>query len=375
MAGAILMLPGGTDGLYRAALAGPHKPTTRVEVWAQGVRLDSYGDAGLPFFSGAISATLNSQVTRQLELSTDESLWPVEPEDLLAPYGNELRVFQGVRAGSAVPYEWQTFRGRINSVTLDDDGTLTLDAIDRAGDVNDAGFILPENSETANSLVAEFRRIVLEGVPDAEFGVFDDVSGRTPAMSWEWDRATACDDLAAAGSAFWYTLANGDFVMRFIPWTVDQTPLLTLSDGPGGALTSAVPTRSRENVFNGITAVGERADGTAPVYATRFDNDGGSPTFVGGKFGLKSKLLQAPAAQTQDQAMSMAAAALQQAKSLTVSWNVGMAADPSLELGDTVTISARNLPPDVQVVSSYTLPLTAGNMTVSLRALQPGLVI
>jgi hypothetical protein len=369
------MLPGGTDALYRALLAGPHHPTTRVEVWAQDVRIDSYGDAGLPLFEGSVSATLNSQVTRQLELSTDQSLFPAEIDDLLAPYGNELRVFQGIKPGAGVPYEWQTFRGRINDATLDDNGTVSITAVDRAGDINDAGFIFPENSETSNKLSAEFRRIVLDGVPDATFGTFDAISGVTPAMSWEWNRATACDDLAAAGSAFWYVLANGDYVMRFIPWTVDQTPLMTLSDGPGGALLSAIPTRSRENVFNGITAVGERADGTAPVYATQFDNDPASPTFVGGKFGLKSKLLQAPAAQTQNQALSMARAALHQARSLTISWTIGMAADASLELGDTFIISARNLPPSTQVVSAFTLPLTAGSMSITLRALQPGLVV
>lgn len=369
------MLPGGTDALYRALLAGPHEPTTRVEVWAQDVRIDSYGDAGLPFFDGNISATLNSQVTRQLEMSTAESLFPAEIDDLLAPYGNELRVFQGVKPGAGVPYEWQTFRGRINDAELDDSGTVNISAVDRAGDINDAGFILPENSEPANTLTAEFRRLVLDGVPDATFGAFDAIGGITPVMSWEWNRATACDDLAAAGSAFWYVLANGDYVMRFIPWSVDQTPLLTLTDGEGGSLLSAVPRRSRENVFNGITAVGERADGTTPVYASQFDNNSASPTFVGGKFGLKSKLLQAPAAQSQDQALSMAKAALHQASSLTISWVIGMAIDASLELGDTFIISARNLPPSTQVVSSFNLPMTAGPMNVTLRALQPGLVV
>lgn len=368
------MLPGGTDALYRALLAGSHEPTTRVEVWASGVRVDTYGTAGVPFFEGSISATLTSQVTRDLSLTCQRSLWPDNATDLLAPYGNELRVFQGIKPGAGVPYEWQTFRGQISEVVLDEDETVSLSAVDRAGGIADAGFILPENSEPTNTLTAEFRRIVLDALPDATFGTFDPINGVTPVVTWEWDRSTALDDLAKAGSSFWYTLANGDFVMRLIPWTVFQTPLMVLADGAGGVLTSAIPTRSRVDVFNGITAVGEQTDGSIPVYATQFDNDPASPTFVGGKFGLKSKLLQAPAAQSQQQALSMARTALRQATSLTIGWSVGMATDPSLELGDTFVISARGLAPSTQVVSGYSLSLSAGIMGITLRALQPGLV-
>jgi Domain of unknown function (DUF5047) len=367
------MLSGGTDGLYRAMLAGPHKPTARIEVWSQGVRLDEFGDEGVPFFSGGISATLNSQVTRQLSFTCSESLWPVDDDGLLAPYGNEIYVFQGVRSGSTIPYEWQTFRGRINRARLSETGPLEINCVDRAGDVNDAGFLVPQNSTTTLSLISQFKLLVTDGVPDATFGTFDAIQGMTPVLSWESDRGGACDDLAEAGSALWYALANGDYVMRFVPWTVPQTALLTLSDGAGGSLFTAAPERSRDEVFNTVTSSGERTDGTAPVFAFAADNDPTSPTFVGGKFGIKSTRLSVPAAQTQDQAQLAANTALRQASSLTVSWQLTMPGDPSMELGDTFIINARNLPLDTQVVESFSLPLLAGPMSVSLRALQPNL--
>lgn len=367
------MLAGGLDGAYRSLIAGPHEPRCRLEVWRQGVRIDTFGNDGLPFLEGNISATLISQVTRQLAFTTYQEFWPTDVTDLLAPYGNEIYVFQGVGNGAGVPYMWQTFRGRINEVSLETYGRVTVSCLDRAADVNDAGFALPENSNVNAIVTDEFRRLVVEAIPDATFGTFDVIGTLTPELTWEWDRGTACDDLATAGGAFWYALANGDYVMRFIPWTVNQTPLLTLTDGDGGTLVAATVTRSREDVFNVVTVVGERADGSDPTFATEQDLNPTSPTYVNGGFGRKSKLVRVQAAINQSQAMYVARTALRQAKSLTEQWTVEVPADASMELGDAFAIQANGLPPMTQVVSSFTIPLIgAGSMSVQLHALQPG---
>lgn len=368
------MLSGGTDLAYRRLLATNPRMTTRVEVWRSGSRIDTYGVDGLPVEQGTIQATLLSQVTRNLQMTTDGELFPEAETDLLAPWGNELRVFQRVDNGAGVPYEWQTFRGRINTVALNDAGDLAVSALDRAADVNDSQFLAPENSQVGFTVVREFRRLINEGVADATFGTFgtfDNITAITPELTWEWDRATACDDLAETGSAFWYALANGDYVMRLVPWATSQTPLLTLADGEGGELTSAVPMLSREDVFNIVTVVGERADGSTPVFATAFDNDPTSPTYVNGPFGIKSKLIRLQTVLTDQQALFVARTALRQAKALTRQWSIELAPDPSMELGDCFSISARRLSPDTQVVASFTLPMVAGQtMTVELRAMQ-----
>lgn len=366
------MLPGGTDQAYRDLLATNARMKTRVEVWREGERIDTYGDEGVPVFSGQISATLVSQVARQLNMTTDETLFPADPGDLLAPYGNELRVFQALEGGAGVPYEYQTFRGRINTVEWTEDDSLTVECIDRGGDVNDAQFLAPENSTVDAPVTTEFRRLIIAGVPNATFGTFDTFETLTPQLTWEWDRGSACDDLAEASRAFWYTLANGDYVIRRIPWTVEQVPLLTLMDGEGGVLTSTSTAISREYVFNTVTVVGERADGETPVSATAYDLNVSSPTYVNGPFGRKSKLVRAQAAINPAQALSVARASLQQAQAMTRVWQVSLPADPSIELGDCFSIVARGLGPDTQVVATYVIPMTSEQpMTMSLRAVNP----
>ena len=367
------MLPGGTDVLYRNLLAGAHRPTARLEVWRNGVRIDTYGDAGVPFYDGALTATLSSQVTRQLSFTTLESLWPAnDVNGLLAPWGNEIRAYMGIKPGAGVPYEWQVFRGRINEPELGDD-SMSIPCVDRAADVKDSGFLGPSISQTTNSIDEEFVRIVKDGVADATFGTFDITHASTPALTWEWDRGSACDDLATASSAYWYALANGDYVLRRIPWTITQTPLLTLRDGDGGTLTAATPRLSRDNVFNAVIVFGERADGDLPVYAIASDNNPTSPTYINGAFGIKTKTINVQAAVNQGQALSLARTGLQQARSLSQSWSVNMIPDPSMELGDCVYIQARGQVPAIQVLSSFSLPLNGSQpMSAQFRALSVG---
>jgi hypothetical protein len=366
------MYAGGLDATYRSMLAYGARVSSRIEVWRSGSRIDTYGSLGLPKYGGSIAATLMSQVARQMSVATDGALFPDDVDDLLAPWGNELRVYHLVQAGAGVPYEFPTFRGRINDVSLNDEGDLLLQCIDRGGDVNDSQFSVPENANVGATVTSEFRRLVSEGVLDAEFGDFDFITEVTPTLTWEWDRGSACDDLAAAGNAFWYALANGDYVMRYIPWTIDQEPLLTLTQGEGGVLTSAVPSLSRENVYNVVTVVGERGDGETPVWSVLADNDPASPTYVDGGFGRKGKLINLQTVVTQGQAQILARAALRQAKSLSRSWDLALPIDPSIELGDCFSIVARGLGPDVQVAHQFQLPLLGSEtMTMSTRALQP----
>jgi hypothetical protein len=96
------MLAGGTDGLYRAALATSQTQYVLVEVLDGNGNVlplpaESVGeDGGLLFETGYITATLTSRVTRNLTIYVDQSLYPALPGDLLQPYGNRLRVTLGL---------------------------------------------------------------------------------------------------------------------------------------------------------------------------------------------------------------------------------------------------------------------------------------
>ena len=379
------MLPGGNDALYRSALAAPHRRYVRIEVWSgDGVDLThtipaqfaGEPEGGLAFFEGQVEATLTSRVARQLTLSVPMDLYPRETSDLLAPFGNEIRAFMGITLGDgSTQYSWQVFRGRIQQVQMDNSaGVCGLSCSDRASDVVDHGFVSPQNSQTSNSITAEWQRLISDAVPDATFGPSDTFDRAVAPLTWEFDRAAGIDEMLRSVGAIWYPLANGDFVLRKVPWTVANALVFTFTDAPGGTVNSFMAQRSRESIFNVVTVTGERFNGDAPVYATATDSTPGSPTNIDGAFGIKNLLERLQNPTTQGGAQSTAQTLLRAYIAPTEQWQLEMVPDAALELGDagTLALDDREV---IQVVTGFSLPLgLTGNMTVSTRSLVVGSV-
>lgn len=377
------MLPGGSDTLYRSVLGAAHGRFVRIDVHSSnGTLLNSLipqhmqGDpeGGLTFLNGSVSATLTSRVARNLSLSVPESLYPELHTDLLAPFGNEIRAYLGVRLGDgSTGYSWQVFRGKIRIATKNSGGDCQILCGDRANDVLDVAFASPENSQPGNTVLSEFQRLVAGAVADATFGASDSFLKRMEALTWEFDRGSALDEIARSVAALWYPLANGDFVLRAIPWTVPGAPVVTLTDQEGGTVNAWARSRSREQIFNVVTVTGERLNGDAPVFATARDTNASSPTFVGGNFGIKSVVERLQTPSTQGGAQSTADALLRSSVAPVEEWSLEMVPDAALELGDVIRVQVDGADV-IQVVTGFSLPLDlSGNMSVSTRSLVVGL--
>lgn len=357
--------------IYRDAIAAPHEPYARVEVWQRGVQLEG----SLPIVKGAVDANLALRVARKLTLTVANEWYPLSTGDLLAPLGNELRVFKGVAYADGSAEEFPVFRGRITDATMQDDGTVQVKADDRAAEVAEYGFTSPATSVVGARNVDEIQRLIREGVEDAAFGVGINPDIRVPALVWD-DRAKACDDLATAINALWYPLADGTFVIRYVPWTRQTDPVLTLTDagldGVGGQIIRAVPARSRTDVFNVVTVTSGRADGSVPAVATARDENPSSATYWRGPFGRRTKTIKVQEPLTQAQAKGMADTYLRRYIALNETWKLMIVPDASIELGDVAALDTRGRQV-VQVITGFKLPLTIkeGNMTVNTRSLTP----
>lgn len=380
------MLPGGDDPFYRRVLAAGHRHYVRVEVWSgTGVKLatlmpsddlrfwDGRPEGGLMFLDGTVNATLGNRVARNLFLAVPEWMYPHGTDDLLAPFGNELRVFRGVTLGDgSSSYVWQVFRGRIRNVTQSSDGSCTVECADRAADVQDVNFVSPRNSTAGSTITDEFQRLIVDALPDATFGVSDTFTKAVEPLTWEFERASALDEMARSVGALWYPLANGDFVIRRFPWNVAATPVVMLTDLVGGTVNGWTARRSRDSIFNVVTVAGERLNGDDPVYATASDTTPGSPTSINGNFGIRSRLerLQTPSsaggvASTARDLLTTYIAPIEE-------WNLNVVPDASQELGDVITVQV-NSRQVIQTVTSLSVPLgLAGDMTISTRSLVIG---
>lgn len=376
------MLPGGTDPLYRAMLAAGHRRYVRVDVYSgAGVLLSSLipqqfqgePEGGLTFTDGSVSAALGSMVARNVSLSVPAQLYPTDTSDLLAPFGNELRITCGVTGGDGSSlYSWPVFRGRIGQVAQSSDGTCEVTAADRASDVADVGFVSPQNSNPLNTINAEWQRLIVDAVPDARFGISDTFGKLVQPLTWQFDRAGALDEMARSVSALWYPLANGDFVIRKFPWANPALPVLTMTDQVGGTVLAWQRSRARDSIFNVVTVTGERLNGDAPVFATASDTQPVSPTSILGNFGVRSRLERLNTPSSQGGAQGVAEALLRTYIAPTEQWTVDAVADAALELGDVLTL-AIDSSQVIQVVTGFTLPLgLEGAMTISTRSLVIG---
>lgn len=373
------MLPGGTDALYRQVLAAGHRHYVRVEVWSGtetllAVPFEYTGtpEGGLAMDSGGVAATLRSRVSRNLSLGVPYQMYPAEVTDLLAPFGNELRVYRGVLLGDGSDqYVWPVFRGKISNISRTITN-CTLTATDRAAEVLDHGFVSPQNSQTSNTVSEEFERLIREAIANPTFGASDSFPGLVQQQTWEFDRGTALDELATSVGAVWYPLADGSFVLRRFPWAVSSDPVMTFTDAPGGTVLQWTASRSRGSIWNVVTVTGERLNGDMPVYATAQDDVLGSPTSVFGSFGIRSRLERQQQPSSQGGAQSAADALLRTYVTPTEEWSLQVIPDAALELGDVVllNIEGRQV---TQVVVDIQMPLDfSASMTVSTRSLVLG---
>lgn len=373
------MLPGGADPLYREVLASGMEHFVRLEVWSGlGVdltdtipeRFRGVPEGGLAFSNGTVTATLNSRVTRELQFSVPYEMYAYDPTDLLAPFGNEIRAFRGVRLGDgSITYTWPVFRGKIRNIEQYSTGNVAILCTDRAADVTDHEFVTPQNSQTANSIYLEFVRLVSDAVPDATFGVSDPFPSAVQPLSWELSRAAALDEMARSVGAVWYALANGDFVLRKYPWTQAGVAVVSLTDGPGGTISSWRRSRDRGAIYNVVTVTGERLNGDAPVYGTAADSNPLSPTNINGGFGVRSLLDRLQTPSTPGGAVGAAQERLAVSIAPVEAFQLRCVADASMELGDIVTVDIDGRP-TFQVVSALSMPLTVdGDMFLATRSL------
>jgi hypothetical protein len=380
------MLSGGLDVLYREALARPHTVAIRVEVWRSGVRIDTYGDsidretrhAGLPIAGGSVRCTLGARVTRELSLTVPDYLVPYldEADGLLTTPGTFLRVLRGIELGDGSEYLWPVFFGMIGIVADAGDGTVEVTASDRAQEVADAKFAAPRASSDGSPVRIQFQELISEVVPDAVFDVDGVAFSQTmPVMAWEYDRAKALDEMATAVGALWWARADGTFTLRPVPWATYSPPIITFSEGePDGTIQQTNGTLNFEDVVNAVTAYGERADGKTPVWAYVENTLG--PTAVNGPIGRRQRLVRLQTPQDTASIQGAAQTYLRRGAGVSEVWSWAMPVDAALELGDVVLLApARRQRPIVQVVSSYTMPLTvSAQMSVTGRAMTVGVV-
>lgn len=351
------MLDGGLDAAYRSLLSGGGSFIRRLEVWKNGERVDTYGGSGVEIISGSLSASLESRVTRRMNLNLPSHLFPINSEGLLDPYTAELVLWCGWRGGAGKTYLWKVFTGPVVTVSVaSGEGKMSLSAMDRVEQIVEDKFTTSTPSGAGRLVTTAIKDLISDSQPGAQFAEFDETYATVPPLTWEADRAKAIDDLAAGVGCFWYQLPDGRYSLRRIPWSLPSllAPIATVT--VGSELVSATLTKSRAGVYTICQVVGESTTGGPPVSGTANNNNPASPAYYLGPLGRRVLRVQQDTVSSTAQASGLARQRLRQTEAKSLQLVTRGLFDPAMELGDVLTVDT-GIGTTVQAVESFSVDL------------------
>lgn len=315
----------------------------------------------IPIIDGDVRADASADIRSTLSLTTSGfDAWPHQPDDLLAPYGNEIWVERGLDFGNGVKEIVGLGYHRINTTSqlLGPDGEITITAADRMAGIIDARLVAPQQFPVGSSLGNAFDVLVHEVYPDADI-VYDfdaEDSTFTTSHTAEEDRYGFLNDLARSRGKIMYWDYTGRLRVESPP--DPNTPVHQISSGAGGVLVEISRNLTRQGVYNAVVVNGETPTDKPPVQAVVYDDNPLSPTYWNGPFGHVPRFYYSSFITTQSAAFSAGESILQQAIGLPYNIDFQSIVNPALEPFDSLRITSPDRT-DVHVLDSVTIPLTA----------------
>lgn len=361
---------------WDARVRSSHTQRTKVELLVPG---STTPDRELEIAdSGSVELDFNTATRARVSGVTvyDADLIPSgDPDDPLAPYGNEVRVWRGLR-GSDGAMEWVSLGifGIDDNAIRDtgDEFSVTFNGLDRSKRIERASFT--ETYTVASGTVVEdaIDAIIEDALP-ATTTMFATTDVSLPLLVAEPgdDRWAFCRGLAKAAGCDLYFDGDGVLVMQPFP---DGSPVFTVADGEEGVLTRIEKQATREGMANYIVVTGESSEDD-PVRAVAYDNVESSPTYYQGKFGIVPYFWTSKYVTAEADAQTAAENILATKRGLVGATSLGLVPNPALEPGDVISVErlredGTELINDSQVIDACSIDLSpAAEMTLGTRSL------
>lgn len=367
---------------FLATLRASHTVTARVEVLDRGQIVAALGGtSGLGRVTGGgVSLEANAGVSRKASVDLSDpggALTPAGYADLLAPSGNEMRLWRGVQKGSFAE-EVPIFTGLIGDVTVESGSAggvnISLSGMDRADRVSEAGFdttyVISAGQNYADAI-----RVLINSRLDGLTFRFTTTGALTPLLIFQpdddpWEMAQKMSQ--SIGCRLYF---DGMGVCILEPVGDSSTAPVSFSyaEGAEAVILSASKKLSRQYTYNGVVASGETTSigdqATAPVTWTAWDTNLSSPTYYQGKFGRKPRRYASPFITTPTQARSAAEAILNDALGLSEEVRFTAVVNPAHVPGDVIEIVVSDSRIAARyVMDSFSIPLLhSANMDATTR--------
>jgi hypothetical protein len=362
---------------FLSALAGSHTPISYIEVWSsyRGTKLLG----SLPFVTASVSIDSGALIRRELKVDFTDAQGSYVPKfstDLLAPYGQELRPYRGIRYpdGTMEYVPLGCFPLTDNAMKYDGtDLPISLTAPDRAQLVQAAKATDFIAVAPGTNIAVGIQAVLNTVVPGLTFNLEPTAFTTTGIVIQPGDDPwKACSDMSASAGQTLAFDASGIVTTVTIP-NPDTAPVAC--SYPDGALTTTTEVDKKLTVtgtYNVILVTGEGSGIATPVSAVAQDNNSASPTYVGGPLGSRVNVIKTDQASTVPQAQAIANAELNKYLGLTQQVGFTGIVNPALDAFDVITVQKTKLYLNGRfVVDKATIPLHWNDlMTVTTRARQ-----
>ena len=318
------------------------------------------GSVELPVLTaGDVKTDAGSQVRRSGSATfADPRLFPEDVYEALSPIGSELFLEYGISVPGGV--EWvPLMTGPIQKVgAKSPPDAITVDVAGRSRRIAEDRFPAPTQTIDGATIVSEITRLITETMPTAV--VLDQTNGNTqvaPQLDMDAERwRDGIEKLAAAASLEVFDDPLGRFVLRPVP-TLNDPPVWDVDQGEGGVLISADLELTREQVYNGVVARGQRSDGTPSVYAMVVDDDASSPTRWGGPFGKRLRFYTSSLLTTVEQCQAAAQSMLEKVKGYAATVTLTTITNPALDAGDVIRVRLLDGTQQLHILDNVPVPM------------------
>lgn len=366
---------------FLAALTQSHQATFKVEILSagqvintvendidpQGVRTE-FGIVG-----GSITVDSTANVWRSGHVKFVDptgAMIPSVSTDQLAPFGNGLRVYRGIKIDGVAEYV-PLITGTIFNVQVDETPNgfvIDCDVYDRSRLVSAAKWADVYNIASGTNVITAMLGILQDRLPANHWSTmvpqYTATTETTPLLvlggTGSTDPWQDVQNLAASIGMIVYFDPLGNPVIRAQPDPQDQSPVdWTVTEGSN--LTGIKRRITAEDTYNGAIVTGENTSSTGAGYwAVAWDTDTTSPTYYLGPFGKRpAPPFVDPKVNSQNACQAAANARLLTLRGLANIVSTTCVPNPALEALDVVMVTRERLGVDAvpHVVSGFTVPL------------------
>ena len=320
---------------------------------------------------GNVTEDATAEVRRRGSFSVADSTGELTPrgvEDLLTPYGTELRPYRGVWYSDGTYEVMPLGVFRIAQVDVDDSvggsPDIRIEAYDRSRTVARDKFTEPYNIAAGTNLITAIKAILARTFDDLEYDAITTTMTNTAPLVYDantspWD---AVNTLARSLGCEIYFDARGRVVIA-PPTDIDALPGPAFSyiEGTGCTMTNLASKFTDDPGFNGIVLTGESVgDETPPVRAVVWDTEPTSPTYHLGPYGEVPDFVTDPNVKTTAEAENAARSLLQGYLGFSDQLTIVAWPNPALNAGDVVQVEReRSGATGLYSIDAITTPLSA----------------